>query len=505
MPVFYHHIAAALLIVGLSGPTAAVSSNTQTGQTKLDAAQARTLLMRAGFDPRETEVAAITGMTQREAAVKLAREAQQAVVEPMPAFLEQPLITPKQRRDMTEDQRREYRMQDAQRINELRAWWVKQMLATKAPLAERMTVFWHNHFATQADKVSSAWLMAQQHQTLRKDALGSFDHMLQAVAKGPAMLIYLDGANNRKQAPNENFAREVMELFTLGEGHYGESDIKQAARAFTGWTVLPETGAFSFRPEAHDLGEKTVLGQTGNFDGDAVLRILAQRPETARFITAKLWREFVSPQPDQAAINAIAAKFQASNLDIGVAMTEILAHPAIIAPHARATLVKSPVDLVIGTARRFDVSITDPGTLAFAVAALGQKLFNPPNVKGWPGGDLWINTSTLLARKQFVSRMLSVEPVRMMEKSDITMSTRRMVRAQLNYGNQPMQQTAVSWDADQWLIQLGVPVQRTLREGDRTKVIDAVLAVPAVSEPDTSLEGGSLVRALALDPAYQVK
>jgi uncharacterized protein (DUF1800 family) len=406
---------------------------------------------------------------------------------------------------MTEEQRREYRMQDMQRVNELRIWWVKQMLASPTPLAERMALFWHNHFATQSEKVSSAWLMAQQHQTLRAHALGKFGPLLEGVAKGPAMLIYLDGANNRKQAPNENFAREVMELFTLGEGKYGEDDIKQAARAFTGWAVLPETGAFAFRVQAHDAGEKKVLGQAGNFDGDAVLRILAQRPETARFITTKLWREFVSTQLDAKAIEMIAAKFQASGLDIGVAMTEILAHPAAIAPNNRGTLVKSPVDLVIGTARRFDVSITDPGTLAFAIAALGQTLFNPPNVKGWPGGDLWINTSTLLARKQFVSRMLSVEPVRMMQANDITTGTRRMVRAQLNYGNQPIQQTAVSWDADQWLVKLGVPAQRTLREGERTKVMDAVLVVPAVAQPDTSLEGGSLVRALALDPAYQVK
>jgi uncharacterized protein (DUF1800 family) len=492
-----------IAIVGVSGmlrPTPV-----QAAKATLELAQARVLLMRAGFDPREQEVAAITGLTQREAAVKLVHDAKAAPVAPMPSFMNQPLITPKQRREMTEDQRREYRMQDTQRVNELRIWWVKHMLASPAPLAERMALFWHNHFATQADKVSSAWLMAQQHQVLRAHALGTFAQLLEGVAKGPAMLIYLDGANNRKQAPNENFAREVMELFTLGEGKYGEQDIKQAARAFTGWTVLPETGVFAFRPEAHDTGAKTMLGQTGPFDGDAVLRILTQRPETARFITTKLWREFVSHQPDAAAIDAIAAKFQASGLDIGVVMTEILAHPAMIATNTRGTLVKSPVDLVIGTARRFDVSMTDPSTLAFAMAALGQNLFNPPNVKGWPGGDLWINTSTLLARKQFVSRMLSVEPVRIMQNNDITMGTRRMVRAQLNYGNQPIQQTSVSWDAEQWLVKLGVPAQRTLRESERTKVIDAILAVPVVSEPDTSLEGGSLVRALALDPAYQVK
>jgi uncharacterized protein (DUF1800 family) len=480
---------------------------TSAGATSrtLSTDEARLLLMRAGFDPRESEVTAIAGLPQRQAAAKLVAEAKAARPIALPAFIGQPAVTPKERRDMTEEQRREYRLKDVQRMNELRAWWVSQMLATQAPLAERMTLFWHNHFATQSDKVNSAWAMAQQHMALRTNALGSFRQMLGEVAKGPAMLVYLDGANNRKQAPNENFAREVMELFTLGEGRYGEEDIKQAARAFTGWSIDPDSGNFVFRPALHDSGQKQLFGQAGPYDGDALLNLLLDRPEAARFLVGKLWREFVSTQPDNAAINRIAAKFQASDYDIGMVMTEILSQPAIIAPENRGALVKSPVELVIGTARRFEVSIADPAPLAFAVAALGQNLFNPPNVKGWPGGDLWINSSSLLARKQFVSRMLSVEPVRMMERGDITMSTRRMVRAQLNYGAQPMQQTTVSWDADQWLTQQRVPTQRTLRGNDRTKIINSVLAVAPVGEPDDSLEGGALVRALVLDPAYQVK
>ncbi|MGL4573905.1 MAG: DUF1800 domain-containing protein [Burkholderiaceae bacterium] len=491
----------ALLTSALAfGGSAAVAAS-----ASLDAQQARTLLVRAGFDPRESEVAAIVGLSQREAAMRLVRAASAAPTSPMPAFVNEPIVTPKQRRDMTEDQRREYRAKDVQRVNELRAWWIQQMLATPTPLAERMTLFWHNHFATQSDKVSSAWWMAQQHQLLRANALGSFRTMLSAIAKSPAMLVYLDGANNRKQAPNENFAREVMELFTLGEGQYSEADIKQAARAFTGWSIEPETAQFVFRPGMHDAGEKTVFGVTGNFDGDAMLEVLLRRPQAASFLVTELWREFVSPVPDERTVERIAAKFRQSNYEIGVAMTELLSLPEVIAPTNRGTLVKSPVELVIGTARRFEVAVADTAPLAFATAALGQNLFNPPNVKGWPGGELWINASSLLARKQFVSRMLSVEPVRMMERGDITTSTRRMVRAQLNYGNQPMQQTTVSWDADNWLVKFGVPAQRTLRDGERQKVVSAVLAVAPVSEPDSSLEGGSLVRALALDPAYQVK
>jgi uncharacterized protein (DUF1800 family) len=473
--------------------------------TSLDALEARVLLSRAGFDPRPAEITPLVGLSQREAAARLVNSAKSAAAIPMPAFAAQRMITPRERREMSEDQRREYRLQDVQRINELRSWWINQMLFTKTPLAERMTLFWHNHFATQSDKVNSAWAMAQQHQVLRENALGSFEQMLTGVAKGHAMLVYLDGANNRKQAPNENFAREVMELFTLGEGAYSETDIKQAARAFTGWSIDPETGGFVFRPGMHDEGPKQVFGQTGSFDGDAMLRILLDRPQAARFLVSKMWREFVSAEPDTAVVEAIAAKFRASKYDISVAMQEILASPQIIAPENRGSLVKSPVELVVGTARKFDVAIDDVAPLAFASAALGQNLFSPPNVKGWPGGELWINSSTLLARKQFVSRMLSVEPARLMERGDITTSTRRMVRAQLNYGAAPMQKTMVSWDADQWLIKLGVPAQKTLRSEERAKVLNTVLNVAPIAQPDTSLEGGSLVRVLALDPAYQVK
>jgi uncharacterized protein (DUF1800 family) len=471
----------------------------------LDEHEARALLSRSGFDPRQSEVSLLVGLSHREAAQRLVQEAKIAPVQPMPAFVGQSMITPNQRRDMTEEQRREYRAIDVQRINELSSWWVQQMLVTPTPLAERMTLFWHNHFATQSQKVRSAWWMAQQHHALRANALGSFRLMLGDIAKSPAMLVYLDGANNRKQAPNENFAREVMELFTLGEGKYAEDDIKQAARAFTGWSVDGETGKFIFRPALHDTEPKRVFGQTGNFDGDAMLDILLAKPEAARFLVSKLWREFVSTQPDERQVERIAARFRQSGYDISVAMTELLSLPEVIALEKRGTLVKSPAEFVVGTVRRFEVSIADPAPLAFAMAALGQSLFNPPNVKGWPGGELWINASTLLARKQFVSRMLSVEPVRMMERGDITTSTRRMVRAQMNYGNQPMQQTSVSWDADSWLLKAGVPAQRTLRAEERQKVSSAVLAIAPVSEPDTSLEGGSFVRALALDPAYQVK
>ena len=223
------------------------------------------------------------------------------------------------------------------------------------------------------------------------------------------MLIYLDVAQSRRGQPNENFAREVMELFTLGEGHYTEQDIKEAARAFTGWTIEPATGEFRWRPFAHDGGSKIVLGVTGNLDGDAVLDILLAQPPTAEFVVRKLWREFVSPSPDDAEVRRIARRFRDSGYDTRLALREIFGSRAFWAQESRLALVKSPVDWVLGTLNSMQIEAPEPLLLGFALRQLGQDLFAPPNVRGWPGGETWINSSTLLARKQYAERLLRRE------------------------------------------------------------------------------------------------
>jgi uncharacterized protein (DUF1800 family) len=294
----------------------------------------------------------------------------------------------------------------------VRAWWVENLLAAATPaeqLRERMTLFWHNHFVSSLEKVRSPKLMLDQNALLRRHALGRFDALLHAVGKDPAMVVYLDSATNRKGSPNENFAREVMELFTLGEGNYSEQDVKEAARAFTGWSIEPETGEFRWRPFAHDTGGKTVLGVSGNLDGDAVLDILLARPQTAELLVRKLWREFVSMNPDEKEVRRIATRLRQSGYDMRVALREIFAGPAFWAAENRLALVKSPVDWVFGTLNTLDVEPPEPAALAFALRQLGQDLFAPPNVKGWPGGETWINSSTLLARKQMAERLLRRE------------------------------------------------------------------------------------------------
>ena len=381
--------------------------------------EARLLLARAGFSATETEVRQFAAYSRDEAAERMLRasaSAVQARTKP-PEWVNETVERPARLKTMSEEERREYQQREARRQFDLKTWWMTEMLQTPSPLAERMTLFWHNHFVSSAQKVRSPQLMYRQNVLLRKHALGNFGELLHAVSKDPAMIIYLDAASNRKGAPNENFAREVMELFTLGEGNYTEHDIKEAARAYTGWSIDFDDGAaFRFRPGMHDDGVKTVLGKSGNFDGDAVLDILLAQPAASEFIVKKLWREFVSPDVELAAnkneIRRIAANFRHARYDIKVALRDLFTSPRFYAVENRAVLIKSPVELVVGTVRQFDIHYSDPLPFSFVAAGLGQNLFAPPNVRGWPGGEAWINSSTLLARKQFVERLFRVDEMR---------------------------------------------------------------------------------------------
>jgi uncharacterized protein (DUF1800 family) len=338
--------------------------------------------------------------------------------------------------------------------------------------------------------------MYRQNQLLRRHAFGYFGDMLHEVSKDPAMVVYLDSASNRRGQPNENFAREVMELFTLGEGSYSEQDIKEAARAFTGWSIDPDTGEFMLRRPAHDEGVKTVLGRSGNFDGDAVLDILLAQPQTAEFIVAKLWREFVSPQPDAGEVRRIARMFRDNRYNIKVALRALLTADAFYAPQNRAALIKSPIDLIVGTLRQFRFETGEVTPFLFVARQLGQDLFAPPNVKGWPGGDAWINSASLLARKQLLERLFRAQemrppPVAMMREGAGNAQAggearERFVRAMMD----------VHFDGPRWLAQFQ-PDDPLL-----TRVVLA--AVPATPQAGAA-QGVARLRELVLDPAYQLK
>ena len=359
-------------------------------EQRLDREDARYFLTRIGFSPSESELDTYAGLTHREAVDCVLAQTGTVATTPPPAWVTEPIIPYNKLPD--EDARKAARQKNAAHELELRAWWMGEMIKTPSPLTERMTLFWHNHFVSSSQKVPFAQLMYRQNVLLRQESVGNFGAMLHAIGKDPAMLIYLDGAESRKGKPNENFAREVMELFTLGEGHYTEQDIKEAARAYTGWSIDREHDfAYLWRPQIHDTGVKTVFGQSGDYDGDQMLDILLSRPETATFIATKLWREFVSPDPDAAQVQHVADAFRSSGYDIKVALRELFMTPAFWAPQTRATLVKSPAEMIVGTLKEFNVQYSDPTPFAIKSAQLGQNLLAPPNVKGWLGGDAWNN------------------------------------------------------------------------------------------------------------------
>jgi uncharacterized protein (DUF1800 family) len=298
--------------------------------------------------------------------------------------------------------------------HQLRGWWLYCMLQGSHPLREKMTLFWHNHFATSMAKVQSGPLMYRQNCLLRKHALGKFGPFLQDISKDGAMLVWLDSNSNVKAHPNENYAREVMELFSLGVGNYKEKDIREAARAFTGWHTDGE--GFEFNARVHDTGSKTVLGQTGNWNGDDVVRILLTQPAAGRFLVRKLYRFFIgeTAEPPAALLEPLAESFRKSDYDIAALLRTMLSSRLFYSGHAFRQRIKSPVEFVLGAVRAvyraYDEK--DPNykpllqqVLVGRIDAMGQELFAPPNVKGWPGARAWLNTSTLLARDNFAQAL----------------------------------------------------------------------------------------------------
>ena len=281
-------------------------------------------------------------------------------------------------------------------VGQARVYWLTRMLHTQRPLEEKLALFWHGHFATASSKVNNALLLLDQIQLFREYGFGSFEVLLQKVTRNPAMLIWLDNRLNRRGAPNENYAREVQELFTLGIGNYTEQDIKEAARALTGHT-LDHGQHYVFNADQHDGGDKTFHGQTGPFDADDILAILVRQPAAARFVTGKLFAYFVHDHPDASTIDRLANTFSGNNFEIRAVLRDIFLGPEFLSPRAFHAQVKQPVDLVIGSLKALNI-----GTVSLdatqALRRMGQDLLNPPDVSGWQGGAAWINSTTLFER-----------------------------------------------------------------------------------------------------------
>jgi uncharacterized protein (DUF1800 family) len=283
-------------------------------------------------------------------------------------------------------------------------WWLDRMLRTKRPLQEKMTLFWHGHFATSVQKVPVPQ-MAGQINLFRANALGRFPALLSAVTRDPAMLIWLDNRANAKAHPNENYAREVMELFALGLGNYTEDDVKEAARAFTGWTIDKDQHA-AFVAARHDDGIKTVLGKSGRLDADDVIAIVVSQPIHQRFIARKLLEFFVYSDPEPELTESLAQVYALSGFDIAKTVGTVLRSNVFYSARAYRAIPKSPIEFAIGTLRYVGAQ-TVPPNLIYQLARMGQEPLNPPSVKGWDGGPAWINTSTLLARFNFVNGLIA--------------------------------------------------------------------------------------------------
>ncbi len=300
----------------------------------------------------------------------------------------------------TADERKElqqkFMMANRQALQAITTWWLGRMAKGPYPMQEKLTFFWHGHFTTSAKDERSAYLMWQQNELLRLNAAGNFETFVRAISRDPAMLDYLNNTQNRKAHPNENYARELMELFTLGIGNYTEDDIKQAARAFTGWSHDGEQ--FVYSQNQHDDGDKTFFRHTGDYDGDDIISLILLHPACAPFIAGELFKYFASDQMDDGLAKGLGQVLLDHRYEIRPLLRTILTSKAFYSLRTIGCQIKSPVQLVIGTVRLLGLSMPPEPSLVSVLNQMGQLPLEPPNVRGWPGGQMWINTSTLFVR-----------------------------------------------------------------------------------------------------------
>ena len=349
------------------------------------------LLRRAGFGATTAELDRYAAMTTTTAAQSLVDYGQTSNAKLEAAL---PAVDPGAGRG-------------AATVAALEGWWLQRMVQTDRPLEEKMTLFWHGLLTSGLDKAGPAQMFTQ-NQLFRKMALGNFDDLLKAVSKDPAMMIYLDTETNRKGKPNENYARELMELFTTGIGHYTEDDVRESARAFTGWTLrgasqLRLTTQSTFVARLHDDTPKTFMGKTGNFTGDDIVEMLVPLRATAERLSSRLFSFFAYPNPEREIVSHLADTFQSKRYNVGTVVQEIFGLDAFYSDRAYRALVKSPAELVAQSLKATGADARAFTAAAVAMAPMGQVLFYPPNVAGWPGGTAWLNSSTLLSRINFTN------------------------------------------------------------------------------------------------------
>jgi uncharacterized protein (DUF1800 family) len=306
---------------------------------------------------------------------------------------------------------RKARKLEGDELVDLRYWWLERIATTPTPLVEKMTLFWHSHFATSAQKVKDAYWMWLQNDTLRRHALGNFVALTKAISRDPAMMIYLDLPQSRQRHPNENWARELMELFTVGIGNYTEKDVRESARAFTGYRLDLATQRYRFVPSQHDPGPKSFLGRTGNFYGDDTIDILTQQPACAEFVARKICLYFITDEPSPPLVNSVAERMRAHKFEIKPLLWEIFCSAEFYSERVIQSQIKSPMQFIVQTCKVLGCELPAPAVAQNAMGQMGQILFAPPSVKGWDGGRSWISTSTLLFRNNFANYLINGDSI----------------------------------------------------------------------------------------------
>jgi len=372
------------------------------------------LLNRAGFGGTPEEIARLHSLGFRRAVNSLLAAHDDSDLFPVPTLTppEQLLADQKEAKALPDgDEKRELqrkrRRQQGVEMRALRDWWLQRCRYTPHPLREKMTLFWHGHFATSVEKVYTSFLIWQQNETLRAYALGNFRKLTEEISRDPAMMQYLDLVKSEKGKPNENFARELMELFMLGEGvRYTEKDVQESARAFTGYRVDPRTQQFLFARRKFDAGTKVFFEKTGNFNGCDIVDIVCEQPECADFMVRKIWNYLAGSRMPEALAVRLARDYQRSDYDTASLLRGIFLSPEFYAPTVMRRQVKSPVQWIVQTSRVLDAPLSPPAVNEQAMKLMGQTLFAPPNVKGWEGGQSWINSSTFLLRCNLAGEMV---------------------------------------------------------------------------------------------------
>ncbi len=376
----------------------------------LDHTDLRHLTQRTGFGTSAHQFDALIGLTRQTAIDAIVEGLATTPQTPMPAWTSKPAPRFWSLNDYESDELQRFHEQRDLELGELRQWWLAEMLQSSSPQTERLVLFWHDHFATSYHDINRQSIaMARQNATFRKLGSGSYRTLLKAMIRDPALLNYLDNTSNKAEAPNENFGRELLELFTLGEGNFTELDVKNAARALTGYHVAaPYNLQFRKALWNHDSGEKSLFNRTGPFDGDDLIDLILQQPAAAQHLAKKFWHTFVSDAPpDQQVINAWAAAFIKSDYNLTTLYRTVLESDAFWSANHRASIIKSPVQLLVGTARSLEFPKVHWQSLSAASAKLGMELFAPPNVAGWSAGPAFVTSGHLLSRYQILGNLLN--------------------------------------------------------------------------------------------------